>query len=118
WFILIMILFVGFFVLEGFDFGVGIVSRFLGKDDTEKRVYINTIGPFWDANEVWLITAGGAMFAAFPHWYATMFSGFYITLVFMLLALCMRGVALQFRALVDSHGWRNCWDWSLVIGSF
>jgi len=118
WFILITILFVGFFVLEGFDFGVGIVSRFLGKDDTEKRVYINTIGPFWDANEVWLITAGGAMFAAFPHWYATMFSGFYIPLVFMLLALIMRGVALQFRAQVDSHGWRNFWDWSLVIGSF
>lgn len=92
WFILITILFVGFFVLEGFDFGVGTVARFLGKDDTEKRVYINTIGPFWDANEVWLITAGGAMFAAFPHWYATMFSGFYIPLVFMLLALIMRGL--------------------------
>lgn len=117
WFILITILFVGFFVLEGFDFGVGTVARFLGKDDTEKRVYINTIGPFWDANEVWLITAGGAMFAAFPHWYATMFSGFYIPLVFMLLALIMRGVALQFRAQLDHTGWRNFWDWSLVLGS-
>jgi len=117
WFILITILFVGFFVLEGFDFGVGIVSRFLGKDDTEKRVYINTIGPFWDANEVWLITAGGAMFAAFPHWYATMFSGFYIPLVFMLLALILRGVSLQFRAQIDSTRWRNTWDWALVIGS-
>src|SRR5690625_5779547 len=78
WFILITILFIGFFVLEGFDFGVGILSRFLGKNDQEKRLYINTIGPFWDANEVWLITAGGAMFAAFPHWYATLFSGFYV----------------------------------------
>ena len=118
WFIVITVLFVGFFVLEGFDFGVGIVSRFLGKDDKEKRVYINTIGPFWDANEVWLITAGGAMFAAYPHWYATMFSGFYIPLVFMLLALIMRGVAFEFRGKVDSNRWRNIWDWSLSIGSF
>src|SRR5690625_7911333 len=90
WFILIAVLFVGFFVLEGFDFGVGIVSRFLGKTDQEKRVYINTIGPYWDANEVWLITAAGAMFAAYPHWYATMFGGFYIQLVIMLLALIDR----------------------------
>lgn len=118
WFIIITVLFVGFFVLEGFDFGVGIVSRFLGKDDTEKRVYINTIGPFWDANEVWLITAGGAMFAAYPHWYATMFSGFYIPLVFMLLALIIRGVSFEFRGKVDSDRWRNLWDWSLSIGSF
>lgn len=118
WFFLIAILFIGFFVLEGFDFGVGIVSKFLGKDDTEKRVYINTIGPFWDANEVWLITAGGAMFAAFPHWYATLFSGFYIPLVFMLLALIIRGVSLQFRGHLENTRWRNGWDWGLVIGSF
>ncbi|MGM8366554.1 cytochrome d ubiquinol oxidase subunit II [Virgibacillus sp. W0181] len=118
WFLLITILFVGFFVLEGFDFGVGIVARFLGKDDTEKRVYINTIGPFWDANEVWLITAGGAMFAAFPHWYATMFSGFYIPLVFMLLALIIRGVSFEFRGKVEDQKWRNMWDWALMIGSF
>lgn len=117
WFILITILFIGFFVLEGFDFGVGILSRFLGKNDQEKRLYINTIGPFWDANEVWLITAGGAMFAAFPHWYATMFSGFYIPLVFMLLALIMRGVSFEFRGKVDSPRWKNFWDWSLSIGS-
>lgn len=117
WFILITVLFVGFFVLEGFDFGVGIVSRLLGKDDREKRVYINTIGPFWDANEVWLITAGGAMFAAYPHWYATMFSGFYIPLVFMLLALILRGVSLEFRGKVDNLKWRNTWDWALFVGS-
>ncbi|HDR4276196.1 TPA: cytochrome d ubiquinol oxidase subunit II, partial [Bacillus anthracis] len=92
WFIIIAVLFVGFFVLEGFDFGVGIVSRFLGENDLEKRIYLNTIGPFWHANEVWLVCAGGAMFAAFPHWYATLFSGFYIPFVFMLLALIIRGV--------------------------
>lgn len=117
WFILIVILFVGFFVLEGFDFGVGTVARFLGKNDLEKRVYIKTIGPFWDANEVWLITAGGAMFAAFPHWYATMFSGFYIPLVFMLLALIVRGVSFEFRGKVETDSWRNTWDWALFIGS-
>lgn len=118
WFLLIMILFIGFFVLEGFDFGVGIVARFLGKTQQEKGVYMSTVGPFWDANEVWLITAGGAMFAAFPHWYATMFSGFYIPLVFMLLALILRGVAFEFRGQVDSNRWRNVWEWSLSIGSF
>lgn len=118
WFLLIAVLFVGFFVLEGFDFGVGTVAKFLGKDDQEKRVYINTIGPFWDANEVWLITAGGAMFAAFPHWYATLFSGFYIPLVFMLLALILRGVSFEFRGKIENQKWKNTWDWALFIGSF
>src|SRR5690625_3142460 len=118
WFILIAVLFVGFFVLEGFDFGVGIVARFLGRDDAERRAYIRTIGPFWDANEVWLITAGGAMFAAYPHWYATMFSGFYIPLVFMLLALILRGVSFEFRGKIETMKWRNSWDWALFIGSF
>ncbi|HLQ73627.1 MAG TPA: cytochrome d ubiquinol oxidase subunit II [Bacillota bacterium] len=117
WYLLIAVLFIGFFVLEGFDFGVGSVARLLGKDDAEKRVYINTIGPFWDANEVWIITAGGAMFAAFPHWYATLFSGFYVPLVFMLLALIIRGVSFEFRGKVDSDRWRNTWDWALFIGS-
>lgn len=117
WFVLITVLFVGFFVLEGYDFGVGTIARFLGKDDEEKRLYINTIGPFWDANEVWLLTAGGAMFAAFPHWYATMFSGLYIPLVFMLLALIIRGVAFEFRGKVDTPRWRNNWDWAIFIGS-
>ncbi|MBU5466826.1 cytochrome d ubiquinol oxidase subunit II [Virgibacillus sp. MSJ-26] len=117
WFLLIAILFVGFFILEGFDFGVGTVARFLGKDDAEKRTYIGTIGPFWDANEVWLITAGGAMFAAFPHWYATLFSGFYIPFVFMLLALILRGVSFEFREKVNTERWKNIWDWTLFIGS-
>lgn len=117
WYLLIAVLFIGFFVLEGFDFGVGTVAKFLGKDDVERRVYINTIGPFWDANEVWLITAGGAMFAAFPHWYATLFSGFYIPLVFMLLALIIRGVAFQFRGEMANEKWRNTWDWAIFIGS-
>src|SRR5699024_9187472 len=112
------VLFIGFFVLEGFDFGVGSVVRFLGKNDREKQTYIQTIGPFWDANEVWLITAGGAMFAAFPHWYATLFSWFYIPLVFMLLALIIRGVSFQFRNQLESLAWRNTWDWTLFIGSF
>ena len=117
WYLLIAVLFIGFFVLEGFDFGVGTVARFLGKNDTEKRVYVNTIGPYWDANEVWLITAGGAMFAAFPHWYATMFSGFYIPLVFMLLALILRGVSFEFRGQLEQAKWRNLWDWGIFIGS-
>ena len=98
WFILIGVLFTGFFFLEGFDYGVGILLPFLGKDDRERRLMINSIGPHWDANEVWLIAAGGAMFAAFPHWYATLFSGFYIALVLMLLALIVRGVAFEFRS--------------------
>lgn len=95
WFLIISTLFIGFFVLEGFDFGVGTVAKFLGRNDLERRIYINTIGPFWDANEVWLVTAGGTMFAAFPHWYATLFSGFYIPFVFMLLALILRGLRLN-----------------------
>lgn len=117
WYLLIAVLFIGFFVLEGFDFGVGTVSKFLGRDETEKRVYINTIGPYWDANEVWLITAGGAMFAAFPHWYATMFSGFYIPLVFMLLVLILRGVGFEFRGQIDNIKWRKTWSWGIFIGS-
>ncbi len=117
WFLLIAVLFVGFFFLEGFDYGVGIWLPFLGKDDTERRVIINTIGPFWDGNEVWLITAGGAMFAAFPHWYATMFSGFYLALVLMLLALIVRGVAFEFRSKDDSPAWRSLWDWAIFFGS-
>src|SRR6056297_3016997 len=98
WFILIAILFIGYFILEGFDFGVGILLPFISKDDTDKRVVINTIGPFWDANEVWLITAGGAMFAAFPHWYATLFSGFYLPLFLMLMALILRAIGFEFRS--------------------
>ena len=117
WFLLITVLFIGFFFLEGFDFGVGTLLPFLGKNDAERRVVINAIGPFWDANEVWLLTAGGAMFAAFPNWYATMFSGFYLPLVLMLLALIMRGVAFEFRSKDERPVWRNFWDWMIFIGS-
>ncbi len=117
WFILIAVLFTGFFFLEGFDYGVGILLPFLGKDDTDRRVIINTIGPFWDGNEVWLLTAGGAMFAAFPNWYATLFSGFYLALLVMLLALIVRGVAFEFRSKDPRPGWRNFWDWMIFVGS-
>ena len=117
WFVLIGVLFTGFFFLEGFDYGVGILLPFLGKNDEERRAIINTIGPFWDGNEVWLITAGGAMFAAFPNWYATMFSGFYLALVLMLLALIVRGVAFEFRSKDRSPRWRAWWDWLIFAGS-
>ncbi|MDF2926711.1 MAG: cytochrome d ubiquinol oxidase subunit 2 [Paenibacillaceae bacterium] len=117
WFVLITVLFVGFFFLEGFDFGVGMLMPFLGKKDVERRVIINTIGPFWDGNEVWLITAGGAMFAAFPHWYATLFSGFYMALFLMLLALIGRGVSFEFRSKLDNPRWRSTWDWVIFTGS-
>lgn len=117
WFILIAVLFIGFFFLEGFDYGVGILMPFLGKNDEERRVVINTIGPFWDGNEVWLLTAGGAMFAAFPNWYATLFSGFYLPLFLILLALIVRGVAFEFRSKDDNPTWRRTWDWALFIGS-
>lgn len=117
WFLLIGVLFIGFVFLEGFDFGVGMSTQFLAKNDLEKRVLINTIGPFWDANEVWLITAGGAMFAAFPNWYATLFSGYYLPFVVLLLALIARGVAFEFRGKMDSAKWKKTWDWSIFLGS-
>lgn len=117
WFLLVGVLFVGFVFLEGFDFGVGMSTQFLAKNDLEKRVLINTIGPFWDANEVWLITAGGAMFAAFPHWYATLFSGYYLPFVVLLLALIARGVAFEFRSKLDSRKWVGTWDLSIFLGS-
>ena len=110
WFILIAILWSGYFVLEGFDFGVGILVPFLGRDDAERRTMINTIGPVWDGNEVWLLTAGGATFAAFPQWYATLFSGFYLPLLIILAALIIRGVCFEFRSKVDSQRWRTGWD--------
>ncbi|BBP93189.1 hypothetical protein BsIDN1_68070 [Bacillus safensis] len=118
WFILVAVLFVGFFFLEGFDFGVGMSMQLLGKDAHERRILINTIGPFWDANEVWLITAGGAIFfAAFPHWYATMFSGYYIPFAVLLLALIGRGVAFEFRGKVEKASWIKAWDWVIFFGS-
>jgi cytochrome d ubiquinol oxidase subunit II len=117
WFILVGVLFTGFFFLEGFDYGVGMLLPFIGKDDVERRIVINTIGPFWDGNEVWMITAGGALFAAFPHVYATMFSGFYMALFLMLVALILRGVAIEFRSKDGSSEWRSTWDWMIFIGS-
>jgi len=117
WFILISVLFIGFFFLEGFDYGVGILLPFLGKDDRERRAIINTIGPVWDGNEVWMITAGGAIFAAFPNWYATLFSGFYLALVLILLALILRGVAFEFRSKDEHPRWRMIWDRVIFTGS-
>lgn len=117
WFVLVAVLFIGFFFLEGFDFGVGMSTQFLAKNDSQRRVLINSIGPFWDANEVWLLTAGGAMFAAFPNWYATLFSGFYIPLVFLLLALIGRGVAFEFRGKVGNARWKKVWDIAIFTGS-
>ena len=123
WFILIAVLYIGFFILEGFDFGVGMLLPFLGRGatsqetDIKRRVIINTIGPFWDGNEVWLLTAAGATFAAFPLWYATMFSGFYLPLLILLLALIMRGVAFEFRSKDKNPSWRKLWDLSIFAGS-
>lgn len=117
WFILVGVLFCGFFFLEGFDYGAGILLPFVGKNDTERRVIFNAIGPFWDGNEVWMLTAGGAIFAAFPHWYATLFSGFYLALFLMLLALIVRGVSFEFRSKDDHPTWRALWDWCLWFGS-
>lgn len=117
WFILIAVLYCGYFVLEGFDFGVGILLPILGKNDIKRRMLINTVGPHWDGNEVWLVTAGGATFAAFPHWYATLFSGFYLPLFLMLMALIVRGVAFEFRGKEDHPLWRSLWDWAIFFGS-
>jgi len=117
WFILVSVLFVGFFFLEGFDYGVGILLPFIAKDDLKRREVINSIGPFWDGNEVWLLTAGGAIFAAFPEWYATMFSGLYLALFVILLGLIVRGVGFEFRSKVDNKTWRSFWDWMIFTGS-
>jgi cytochrome d ubiquinol oxidase subunit II len=117
WFLLITVLFIGFFFLEGFDYGVGMVLPFLGKTDRERRQIINTIGPVWDGNEVWMLTAGGAMFAAFPNWYATLFSGFYLALALMLIALILRGVAFEFRSKQPGLAWRQWWDRAIFFGS-
>src|SRR5258708_33012532 len=117
WFILIAVLWTGFFILEGFDFGVGMLHGAVGTDDAERRAAINTIGPLWDGNEVWLIVAGAAMFAAFPGWYATMFSGFNLALVLLLAALIARGLSFEYRGKRDSPGWRRTWDVLLTASS-
>lgn len=117
WFLLIAVLWVGYLVLEGFDFGVGMLLPVLGRDDAERRVLINTIGPVWDGNEVWLLVAGASTFAAFPEWYATLFSGFYLPLLLILVGLIVRGVAFEYRGRVDSDRWRSRWDLAIIVGS-
>ena len=123
WFGLIGLLWAGYLVLEGFDFGVGALLPVLGKGkdaaDTEKRrrVMLTTIGPHWDGNEVWLLTAGGATFAAFPEWYATMFSGFYLALLVLLVALIVRNMGFEYRGKRDNDAWRQRWDWAIIAGS-
>lgn len=118
WFTLIAVLWIGFFFLEGFDFGVGMLLPFLGKKDIERRAIINAIGPTWDGNEVWLLTAGGATFAAFPNWYATMFSGFYLALFLLLVSLIIRGISFEYRSKDAAPKWRNTFDWMIAVGSF
>ncbi|MEU9994674.1 cytochrome d ubiquinol oxidase subunit II [Streptomyces sp. NPDC050848] len=110
WFVLIAVLWIGYFFLEGFDFGVGVLTKLLARGRTEKRVLINTIGPVWDGNEVWLLTAGGATFAAFPEWYATLFSGFYLPLLIILVCLIIRGVAFEYRAKRPDENWQRNWE--------
>lgn len=115
WFIVIAVLWTGYLVLEGFDFGVGMLMPIVGKNNTERRVALNTIGPVWDGNEVWLLTAGGATFAAFPEWYATMFSGFYLPLLLILVALIVRAVAIEYRAKINDPKWRANWDRAIIV---
>ncbi|MFG2407092.1 cytochrome d ubiquinol oxidase subunit II [Streptomyces brevispora] len=119
WFVLIAVLWIGYFFLEGFDFGIGVLTKLLARDRKERRVLINTIGPVWDGNEVWLLSAGGATFAAFPEWYATLFSGFYLPLLIILLCLIVRGVAFEYRAKRPEDKWQTNWEhaifWTSLI---
>ena len=120
WFILIAVLWTGYFVLDGFDFGVGMLMPVLGRGEdgeARKRVMLNTIGPVWDGNEVWVLTAGGATFAAFPNWYATMFSGFYLPLLIILVALIVRALGFDYRGKTDNPTWRKRWDYAIFFGS-
>jgi cytochrome d ubiquinol oxidase subunit II len=117
WFGIVAFFFVGYFVLDGFDFGVGMALPFLGKDDVDRRVMINTIGPVWDLNETWVIVGGAALFAAFPEWYATLFSGFYLALLLILIALILRGVSFEYRHQRDSARWKKWFDGMIVFGS-
>ncbi|KAA6220715.1 cytochrome d ubiquinol oxidase subunit II [Streptomyces albofaciens JCM 4342] len=122
WFILIAVLWTGYFFLEGFDFGIGVLTKLLARDRPERRVLINTIGPVWDGNEVWLLSAGGATFAAFPEWYATLFSGFYLPLLLILLCLILRGVAFEYRVKRDEERWQRNWEhaifWCSLLPAF
>lgn len=118
WFILIAVLWIGYLTLEGFDFGVGMLLRVLGRDERERRAMIGTIGPHWDGNEVWLLTAGGATFAAFPEWYGTLFSGAYLVLFLILLCLIVRICAIEWRGKINSQTWRDRWDWAHTISTW
>ncbi|MEN2420591.1 cytochrome d ubiquinol oxidase subunit II [Streptomyces rimosus] len=122
WFILIAVLWTGYFFLEGFDFGIGVLTKLLARDRRERRVLINTIGPVWDGNEVWLLSAGGATFAAFPEWYATLFSGFYLPLLLILVCLIVRGVAFEYRVKRDEERWQRNWEhaifWCSLLPAF
>ncbi|MEN8583909.1 cytochrome d ubiquinol oxidase subunit II [Burkholderia sp. RS01] len=118
WFIAIAVLWTGYLFLEGFDLGVGMLMKIFARNNTERRVLLNTIGPVWDGNEVWLLTAGGATFAAFPFWYASLFSALYLPLLLVLVALIFRAVAFEYRGKVDTDRWRNTWDWAIAAGSF
>jgi cytochrome d ubiquinol oxidase subunit II len=117
WFVIIAVLWIGYFVLEGFDFGVGILLPIVGKNQAERRAILTTLGPLWDGNEVWLLVAGGATFAAFPEWYATLFSGFYLPLFLILLSLIVRGVSFEYRSKYGSEKWRSRWDLAITISS-
>ena len=117
WFILIAVLWIGYLTLEGFDFGVGMLLKILGRDERERRAMMSTIGPHWDGNEVWLLTAGGATFAAFPEWYSTLFSGAYIVLFIILLCLIVRVCAIEWRPKVNCQTWRDRWDWVHTISA-
>ncbi|MGB9593542.1 MAG: cytochrome d ubiquinol oxidase subunit II [Anaerolineae bacterium] len=117
WYLLIGVLLIGYAILDGFDLGVGVLSPFIAKDEKERRALVGAIGPFWDGNEVWLLTAGGALFAAFPHVYATVFSGFYLALMLVLYALILRAVSFEFGHRVESAQWRRVWDWVFFAGS-
>ena len=116
WFLLIGVLLIGYAILDGFDLGVGVLHLF-AKNEQERRIYLNAIGPVWDGNEVWLLTGGGALFAAFPVVYATVFSGFYLALMLLLMALIMRAVSMEFRGKVDAQGWKHVWDTLFGVGS-
>jgi cytochrome d ubiquinol oxidase subunit II len=118
WFVLISVLWLGYFVLEGFDFGVGMLMRAVGHNQAERRAVLHSIGPVWDGNEVWLIVAGGATFAAFPQWYATLFSGFYLALFLILVGLIVRNVGLEFWGKGATEAWRTRWEWAIMAGSF
>jgi cytochrome d ubiquinol oxidase subunit II len=118
WFIAIAVLWTGYLFLEGFDLGVGMLMKLFARNNTERRVLLNTIGPVWDGNEVWLLTAGGATFAAFPLWYASLFSALYLPLLVVLVALIFRAVAFEYRGKVDTDQWRARWDWAIALGSF